>query len=265
MSNRGWIAFIGDSFCAGINKQHGYNGLAEGRGYYDSAAFPSLVADHYDYNLAAHGYGGKSWWYSRSQFLKQYKNNAELQKNLKAIVFCHTDWARVNTWNPMASTANKFSRPSWNPFKNDNERFVAKAQQAFQKYLYDNDFQQWAMINWFREISREFQHVKQIHFHGFSYTTEFNHLLTGCRFNTPLIHISIGELSGNTADIEQKLMYDQRVNHLNDKNNKILAEIIIESMDNFQDQILDIDMSRFEAIVNPNSTEWPNGNYGTQQ
>jgi len=262
------IAFIGDSFCAAISQDHWIrNGSRLWQHGVESTndAFPSLVADHYDLNLLAHGYGGKSWWYSRAQFLKQLTQTPKIINKLDAIVFCHTNYHRINSDSVYASSTNhQTAQRDENSYINEEDRQVSEAQVQWIKHLYDEEFQKWAQTNWFREITREWSHVKQVHFHCFAdnENTQHNHLLVGQRFTTPLIHVSVAELAGSSREIRNQLMTDKRSNHLSDDNNQALAKITIDALDNYEHKVRPLDMSMFN-IVNPNYANFPHGNFGS--
>jgi hypothetical protein len=263
------IAFVGDSFCAALSKYHydryGRNHLQSPVNDPACAAFPSLVADHYDLNLLAHGYSGKSWWFSRSEFLKQLDRNPKIKDKIDAIVFCHTDRHRINSDSIYASSVNHGTTPREDTsYANKEDQLTGQAQVQWIKHLYDGKFQLWSQLNWFREISREWAHVKQVHFHCFSQLEEqHNHLLVGQRFTTPLINVSVSELTGTAREIRNQLMTDRRANHLNDDNNRTLAKITIDALDNYEHKTRPIDMSMFKNIVNPNYDKFPLGNFGS--
>lgn len=258
--NSKYIAFVGDSFCADINAYHWSANGEQSFQRQSEYSFPSLVADHYDYNLLAHGYSGKSWWFSRVQFKKTFNKNPKLIDKLDAIVFCHTDPNRVNSSNVHVSSGNHAYREE---SSNDSEeqKQTARAQQQWSRCLLDEEFQKWAQINWFRELTREWSHVKQIHFYSFT-GEQHNDLLTGTRFTTPLIHISVAELVGFSREIHNQLGNDSRINHLSDYNNRVLASVIIDSIDNYKHEVRSLDISKFH-IENPNYANFPTGNYGS--
>ena len=262
------IAFIGDSFCAAINSDHyvrnGRSRLQYGIKDPDRASFPSLVAEHYDLNLLAHGYNGKSWWFSRTQFLKQLADNPKIKNKLDAIVFCHTDRHRINSDSIYASSVNHGPTPREDTSYADKEdQLTSQAQVQWIKHLYDDNFQLWSQLNWFREISNEWSHVKQVHFHCFTSEQQHNDLLIGQRFTTPLIHVSVSELKGSIREIRNQLANDSaRANHMNNDNNRTLAKITIDALDNYEHKIRPIDMSMF-SIANPNYDKFPLGNFGS--
>lgn len=261
-----YIAFIGDSFCSTTSheyrKSSGFPAVA-GQGTAD-VAFPSLVADHYDLNLLAHGYGAKSWWYSRVQFLKQISKTPKILNKLDAIVFCHTNYHRINSDNHYTNSSNHSGSRSESDCVNSFDWQTAQAQTQWVKYLYDEEFQKWAQTNWFREISREWSEIKQVHFHCFEHLeNQNNHLLVGQRFTTPLAYVSVAELAGSSREVRNQLSSDTRANHMSAENNRVMAEITINALDNYKHGVQPLDMSKFKNLVNPNYANFPHGNYGS--
>lgn len=262
-----YILFLGDSYCSSLNvrdylEKEYSNDPAKNRlqTWKDVDCHPSLVAEHYGLRLLAHGYAGKSWWYSRSQFESQLQKHPDLLNKIEAMVFFHTDWARINTDALEARLPSNTHRGLFNFGNND----IAQAQNLWFKYLYDENYQQWSMQNWFREISTRFNDKKQVHFHSFADTIKYNDLLIGQKFITPLVWISIGESTETTQQLLDKLAtVDTRANHLSSRNNFVLADIIIQALDNYQNQSQELDLSKFE-IYNPNYKNFPHGNFGIE-
>jgi hypothetical protein len=265
MEKNKYILFLGDSYCATLSDKHfESNGYRLWQGAGRESCYPSLVADHYQIELLAHGYGGKSWWYSRAQFESQLKNHEDLIDRIDAMVFCHTDWGRINSDNKYATTWNREPNRPKSAYLDEEDHVVGQAQTQWYKYLYDEDHQEWCMQNWFREISTRFKHKKQVHFHCFQDTIKHNDLLIGQRFTTPLSCISVGEITGTVKEILLKIsVHETRGNHLSAYNNRALAQVIIDALDNYQDQTQEIDITKFE-IVNPNYKNFPCGNFGTE-
>ena len=260
------IAFIGDSFCASFNGNSRYSTfhaspVNNSQAYNAQYGHPSLVADHYGYKLLAHGYMGKSWWYSRTKFLEQIKQQPEILTKLEAIIFFHTDANRCNTLNQFVHSIN--SDPALNDWENEEHRQVVKAQRQWTKHLMDTEFQTWAQNSWFKEISKEYSHIKQVHFHCFENSTHYNHLLTGQRFTTPLMQISLGELTGTKEQINQSIIRDTRANHLSEHNNRVLAKTIIYALDNYLNNLQALDLTKFN-LPNPNYVNFPHQRWRTQ-
>jgi hypothetical protein len=103
-----------------------------------------------------------------------------------------------------------------------------------------------------------------VHFHCFVGTSEYNHLLIGQRFSDTLLNISIAELTGTSGDIDHYILNDNRANHLSDANNRVLADITIDALDNYEHKIRPVDRSMFTGMINPNYVNFPHGKYGTR-
>lgn len=241
-----YILFLGDSYCACISPEH-YAQSERGPWQWskDIPCYPSLVADHYGFKLLCHGYGGKSWWYSRSQFEYQLQQQPDLLNKIDAMVFVHTDWDRLLSDTHDISTFHLYFKSG---FQKPLEKEKHNALKLYYKYLHDKNFYDWAGQNWFQELSTRFRHIKQVHFHCFDSTTKYNHLLYGQKFTTPLMWISAGEINGTDDQIYEQFSRDTRANHMNNKNNQVLAQLIINALDNYQDQSQEIPMSNFDLI-----------------
>jgi hypothetical protein len=255
------IIFCGDSFAAsykevgvcfyypGCQNNPLNNNQDRGRGPIKwSIAHPSQVASHYGYNLYNFAYGGKSWWYSRCVMFNYLRDFPELLENTQAMVFFHTDSHRLNISSK---------------FESDNNTWKT-VQKLWKMDLIDEDFQPWAQMQWFKEIDQHFGSVPSIHFHCFPETVQYDSFLPGMRFTTPLIHLSVGELTGSDSEISTQLSDNEtRVNHLNAHNNQALADVIINALDNYQPGSYPIDTSKFD-LINPNASKWPTLGYGTK-
>jgi hypothetical protein len=131
---------------------------------------------------------------------------------------------------------------------------------AHYRHLYDDKFHCWAQEQWFREIHQRFSHLKTIHLHCFPDTVPLSHLLPGCVYTTPLIHISVGELSGTEIEISKQLSRDTRYNHMSQYNNQVLADVIIDAIDNYTPGTYKLPMEKFNR-PNPNAENFPHGTY----
>jgi hypothetical protein len=257
------IIFVGDSFCAtykhvgvcfyfleGLRSPHVQNqdrGIDESRTLW-TIAHPSQVAKHYGYNLYNFGFGGKSWWYSRCRMLNYLEENPGLIENTQAFVFFHTDEQRLNI----------------GPRFESREIDYRQLQRLWKTDLIDTDFQLWAQLKWFQEIKNYVGSIPSIHFHCFTSTPQYSHLLPGMNFTTPLVQLSIGELTGSESEIMASLSKnDIRANHLNEHNNQALADVIINALDNYKPGTYSIDISKFDQ-PNKNAHRWPLPGYGTK-
>lgn len=251
MKKKKYIAFIGDSFCAFYEQDMPIVQLHQAR--VNFSAYPSISARHYQYNIAPYGFVGRSWWYSWSKFWKEWEHKLD---QIAAIVFTHTNRERINS-----ATTPEFPLMANYTISTATPDMV-KAQQNYFKYIHDYDFQGWAQESYFKMLKEKFNNIQTIHLHCFPHTVPLSHLLPGVIFTTPLIHISIGEIRGPKEKIVESFS-DGRANHLNSYNNQVLADIIIQSLDNYQPGQYELPIERFEQH-NPNAAKWPMGKYWTK-
>lgn len=251
MENKKYIAFVGDSYCAayGMNTPLASFNI---QGTTSEAAYPTIVADHYQCDVAAHGYCGKSWWYSWSKFWKDWHFRLD---QLEAIVFAHTSSDRINS-----AVSDEF--PVCAGWSVGAPRDMARASDDYFKYIHDHDFNIWAHEQYFKMLNEKLSKIKTVHLHCFEATTPKSHLLPGVVFNTPLVHISIGEIRGSQKKII-KACSDGRANHLNSYNNQVLADVIIQALGNYQPGQYKLPIEKFEQY-NPNADQWPDGVYWTK-
>lgn len=245
------IAFVGDSFCASYGlDQWKERGCTLNQLGTTEPTFINQVVQANQYDLYPFGFGGKSWWFSRQKFMEELERIPDyiFHDQLEVIVFVHTDPHRINNaWNVVLTNTRSSNASVINYYKN----------------IFDDEFHKWAQQRWFEEIKHRWGHLKTIHFHAFTETPDWSHLLPGVVYTTPLIHISIGELTGNEKEIDKMILEDKRFNHLNAKNNQVLANVILRTIYNYVPGHYKLDLSEFD-IVNPNSTHFPHPGYGTE-
>jgi len=245
------IAVVGDSFCAAYGvedwRSHGCTLNQWGT---TEPTWVDQIARTGGYTLYPYGFGGKSWWFSRQRFSEALQRIPPdiFEHQLECIVFCHTNSGRINN--------------AWNAELSNTDTHTPAAQN-FYRYIFDSEFHAWAQQAWFREIAQRWAHLKTIHFHCFPDSVAYSDLLPGVVYTTPLIHISIGELTGSDADIQQQMIQDQRFNHLNAHNNQQLATVIQQALYNYQPGQYSINTQEF-VQVNPNSVKFPHPGFGTK-
>jgi hypothetical protein len=249
MKKKKYIAFVGDSFCATYNRNN-QQCVELNQSNLSDSAYTGIVSDHYGCNVAPYGWGGKSWWFSWNRFWKDWEFRLD---ELEAIVFTHTDYNRINSSDPdLPLMANYSAGPD----------YLVHANQEYFKYIHDRDFNIWAQEQYFKLLKEKVDKIKTVHLLCFTDTINKSHLLPGVVFITPLMHISIGEVRGSQKQI-LRAMNDQRANHLNDYNNRILADTIIHALDNYTPGQYPLPVEKFEQH-NPNARYWPTGVYWTK-
>jgi hypothetical protein len=239
------IAFVGDSFCA----TYGFDRIVQQRKRHKfqygatDPTHPELVADALRYDLYPCGYGSKGWWFSRQRLLDEITATGQ---EPEIIVFFHTNSIRINN--------------AWNADLNNVENNGPA--EDYYKYIFDQQFNEWAQQQWFKEIATRWAGIKTIHFNCFTDDLHSS-LLPGMVYATPLIYISVGELTGTDKEIDQQLRNDRRHNHLNTRNNIVLSEIILAAINDYCPGRYELDLGRFE-LINPNSIKYPFPGHGTK-
>ena len=250
MENKKHIAFVGDSFCATYNMNTALVDINQGQT--DSPAYPNIVANHFQCTVSPYGFGGKSWWYSWSKFWREWEHKLD---QLEAIVFTHTSNDRINS-----AVSDEF--PLMSNWSFGAPRGLAQVNEDYFKYIHDHHFSMWAQEQYFKMLKEKFDNIKTVHLHCFQFSTQNSHLLPGVVFNTPLMHVSIGEVRGSEKKII-KAMSDGRPNHLSPHNNQALADVIIQALTNYKPSQCQIPLAGFEQY-NPNAANWPHGVYWTK-
>jgi len=240
------IAFVGDSYCASYGQAlHTKRGCPLYQVGTNDPTYPDLVAKALNYNLYPCGYGGKGWWFSRQRLLDEITATGQTPE---IIVFCHSDSQRINNaWDiQLHNTPGPQSRD-------------------YYKYIHDDEFNRWAQKQWFKEIASCWAEIKTIHFHCFTQTPDWSDLLPGMVYTTPLVHISVGELTGTEAEILSQMgENEKRKNHLSARNNQVLGEVILDAINDYRPGKHELDLGRFE-LINHNSVKFPHTGYGTKK
>jgi hypothetical protein len=248
------IAFIGDSYCASYSENRPNLNWHQSTRSADS--YTELVAQHFGYDIAAFGFSAKSWWYSWSLFDKQWAQNLD---QIEALVFCHTIDRRINsrTHDDLPCTP-IVSQPCAPELKAASEYYF--------KYISDPEFNSWAQQQYFKMLNEKFSTVKTIHFHCYPPSVAYSDLLPGVVFTTPLSWISLGELVGTREETDRQFGHCRRANHMNAHNNKQMAQIIIDVLEQpWQPGQRELSMTAFDH-PNPNAINWyePKGIYWTR-
>jgi hypothetical protein len=243
------IIFVGDSYCASTDQQrYDFSGQQRNQNYIkDCPGHPAIVADHYQAELFCHGYRGKSWWYSRYRFQQDLKQNPTMLDTTHAMVFFHTAASRVNSNNhdlnvlhlPHNYEQALKLHPDWRSSRGVE---LSNACRLWIQHLCDDEFQDWAQQQYFIELARQYNRIKTIHFHCTGYSVGSSDLLPGMVYTTSLDEISDKE-PGAPGWVN-----DLRANHMNPHNNRALAQVIIDSIDNYSPGLHTINLTGFDII-----------------
>lgn len=251
-----YIAFVGDSFCGFTNSPRtNLYGFPQGS-VQTPPSYTSLVADHYGYGESLHGYCGRSWWYSWVRFYNEWQDKLD---QLEAIIFCHTHANRINN-SENHDLPHMVSDHIFSLFNRDD---LARACETYYKHILDVDFNAWAQQQYFKMLREKFSSVKTIHFHCFRDTLPWSDLLPGVVYTTCLMHVAIGEEIGTSQQILDATGDQSKANHFNEHNNRALAGVIIDTLDDYKPGQYEIPLAGFDQ-PNQNAKNWPDGKFWTK-
>jgi hypothetical protein len=215
------LIVVGDSFCS-------WPGIKDIEG-----GWPQTLADNLELNLICYGGSGQSWWAARNFLINLAPTVIE---DAEFIVFAHTYGGRIPTLNSDVGMVDKSKSPTSE---------IETALHLYYKYINDQNFLDWAQEQWLQEIKREYGHKKLCHLHCFPWTIKHSHLLSGINITTNLTALSLNEIDSK----EFQLYDDVRNNHFSFYNNTQLALQIAEFYNNYRDQQIELDVSKFEQLT----------------
>lgn len=207
------IIIVGDSFCA------------------CDAGWPGTLSKMLNLELINYGCSGEHWW-GVTNFLNNLPQ--ETLDNCEVIIFAHTEARRIpNTSN---KKLNKVHPP-------ETEQELKLAIELYFKYMHEDEFLDWVQIQWFKEVSNNWQHIKLINLHSFPTSLSQRHHLKGVNILPDLLSISLTEsgIDHNT------MMFDMRLNHLNVNNNLIMANQLYDIILNYYPGDIKLDLLQFKS------------------
>lgn len=239
------IAVVGDSFCAHINHKHlapflKGPGTAGYRCPTDAPAWPSLVANALQINLAPYGFCARSWWYSWQKFFQDWQHRLS---DLEAVVFAHTDCMRINH-SQNDSVPNIISERANEVYASIYQEEHVQAAQDYLGYIAEESFHRWCQRQFFRHIREAMPDIKMLHFFCFDKPSpETCKVLPGMIFSTPLITLSLSEIGVKPG---QNSLADPRSNHFNTHNNRAMAWTVHDALDHYSPGVYDIPWQDFQ-------------------
>jgi hypothetical protein len=215
------IIVVGDSFCR------------------STEAWPRQLAELLNLNLINFGLGGGAWWSVKS-FLQ--KIPLEQINDCEVIVFAHTNAQRIPT------TVEEINQVDFSNLNLSNE--LDRAVGLYYKYIFDQDFLEWAQAKWFEEINNQWHNTKVVHL--FSFPQPQKDVLNGMKVSPSLAAISLDEIESK----ENNLCGDARSNHLSPENNKELSIQLSQLIGNYQIGEVGLDVSKFNLLSNHWIQKW---------
>lgn len=195
-----------------------------------------MLAQRLNLALINHGQGGQPWWNARN-FLNTI--SAETLTNTEVMVFVHTNSGRIPTSNTQLGLVDHSAEP---------QTEIDKAIQLYHKYIHEPEFLNWAQQQWFLEITQRWGHKKLVHLHSFPWSLDYGNSLQGLNIMTNLCSISLNELGIDRFE----LFNDQRLNHLNDRNNNELAGQLSTMINAYTQQQVHLNTGAFDL----KTTRW---------
>ena len=222
------IIIVGDSFCA------------------CDAGWPGILPKMLNLELINYGRGGQHWW-GVADFLS--KLSQETLDNCEVIIFAHTEDQRI------PNCTNKTLSRDEPDYKNE----LQLAMDLYFKYIHEDNFLTWAQIQWYKEVSEKWRHIKLINLHGFPSSLAKKQYLDGVNVFPNLLSLSLNE--GDYNPYSDAMMTDSRLNHFNEKNNIAMAEQLYDIIQNYQPGDVYLDISKFEQVTD----RWTNwGGFGSE-
>ena len=220
------IVFFGDSFAA-----HGLDATAHTQGptrNTDLISYVDIVAQAQQARPIYMGFSGASWWYSYKQLQQWINSNRNMWYDTEAVVMCLTDEGRPK----ISNTEDLLSFD-----RNDGLRRSHYNVQAFTK-----EFDQWAYRYFLKEAARLFRGKKVILLPCFADVTwlskEMHRYFATSTVSLCSIAHSEFVASDKIRNVNDIVKYlsrhgDSRANHLSRHNNQVLAQDIIDKLNNY--------------------------------
>lgn len=206
------LIVVGDSFCSSATE------------------WPKYLADHLNLDLICFGQGGQPWWSVR-KFLKNLSH--QFIDNADCMVFLHTNAERIPTSNTQVGLIDH---------SNLTTAELDRAVSLYYRHIHDHEFLNWAQQQWFLEINRLWGNKKLIHLPCFAGTVPHLELLKGLKITTNLMALSLNEIATENFGA----FNDQRSNHFNQYNNKILAEQLYNLIKNYKEGTTTLEVTQFD-------------------
>ena len=201
----------------------------------DKTDWPQLVAcklSANEYEPArlprGNGYNGCSWWSVRTNLYQEFE-----YKVPKVLIVTHTEPQRIpRDYN--------YKLNSGSVFENIDDsvgvpKEVILAGREYYKHLISFKYHLWAQEKWYEELDELTKDIKYvIHLHCFDPWTDkkIYEFKNGLTFNTPLWNISDDKKEWSTS----------HRNHFTIKNNIKLADIILNSVNDYKKELTDLQL-----------------------
>lgn len=242
MYNDNDILIVGDSFCA--DRDH-------------ANTWPYRLLTHLTgknkVQVRGAGYPGSSWWSTRVELLKQLENDI----CPKILILLHTEPSRIpSDYNFALNSTSVFEKSDLyyypytyinksaekyqkNPLQQKYNRDIRKAAQLYYRYLISDEFNEWAIYQWFNELDCKIlpQYNIPIIIHLYSFeTTMWAVYNQRYLFKNGITSLeSMYELQCSIDINERNVAKDQ--NHFPLKYNHMIADSLYEFIVNYDSKL----------------------------
>lgn len=211
------LVVLGDSFCS------------------SPEGWPQQLADKLELELFCKGNAGAHWWLSAVDM----QQNEHILDQAEVIVFCHTNASRIPTDNIALGQVDHSKLNEKDPMQLAIKLYFA--------FIENFDFLNWTQGAWFDELSSRFQDKTVVHLHSFpwSYQHEDRITIDQISVSPSLATISLNE----TGATSPAIIFDQRPNHLNHRNNTELANQLYTIIEERNNPRPTLDLDKFEQAT----------------
>lgn len=212
-----------------------------------------LVSNHFNYTYNTYGVSGSSIWDTFFEF-RNRKNEDEYRKNENSIFPNYAFKTVVFVWSEASRFYHKEIRNisyASTLYNQDSDNPIWKAAKMYYEYLHDAtkvNFEISAFFYWFDNwLHENYPDMKVIHMTGFPKTDEktsidyydiikynpeklnyYHNWKHSVEIRPPLLHFSMND--GWPGDLRN----ENRFQHLTEKTHKMVADLIIESIENYE-------------------------------
>lgn len=230
------LMFVGDSFCS--QPHHGW----------PNYLFRLYHPNDDSMNFLCQGIGGVSWWSVRKSILHFRNTQAKKFNDCEVVVVIHPVMHRVHSDLP----GDSLGVPVILPPVYDNTQWDESvlAVSLFYKYIYSEQFFQWAYRQWLQEVESLLPTNAKI-IHWFVNSTDLAGIqLRGNVVDKPLMQIQQHQFAQHLSG-EQQLAAEQHYmmyNHFTHANNHVIANELQRMIDtdNFE-----FDIEKIQPVVWP--------------
>lgn len=189
---------------------------------------------------------GGSWWDIRSVMLRDMQSNAQWYTYLQWLIYIHPSSVRPIAADQKLTQEIMVELPS--KYTSDTFSEIKLCKSLYYKYVYNQNFHQWAMSKWCLELNSLFAAANVIHLFADNNDIAFaSNMLQGIKTTVSLTDISMTQYASSpSAEFIAQDRQHGLYNHLTETNNVLLAQQLYRIMTL---QARDLDLSQFSKYT----------------